>query len=347
MPFGLAIVGVGYWGPNWVRVASEHPDIDLKVVCDLSPGRRAYIRERYPGISVSADINRLLTDSSIDGAILVTPLSTHEDPGLKILRAGKHLLIEKPLATTSDGAQRLVSAALKSKVVLAVGHIFAYHPGVSKLVRELSDGSIGEMLYAQSQRMNLGPPDPNVDVVWDLAVHDLAIMYEIHGVNPAAVRAVGGKYTHGDLTDIAFINSRYADGSMASHQVGWHAAEKKREFYVAGSTGSMRFDDSLVNDKLKIYGSGVDNRTADNLDNTGELTYGSGQIRGVPLDEVEPLRQQCDEFVSAMFGGPPPTADGKAGLAVVSVLEAIERSISSDGRIIEVPFDGFNGDVHH
>jgi predicted dehydrogenase len=259
---------------------------------------------------------------------------------LRLLQAGKHVLIEKPLAATFEGAQILVDAAEHSGLVLAVGHVFAYHPAVKAMVREISNGTIGEILYTQSQRMNLGPPDPRVDVVWDLAVHDLSIMLAITEQEPVTVQAIGGQFTHANLTDVAFITTRFTNGRLAAHQVGWHASVKVRDFYVAGDAGSMRFDDTLDKDKLKIYDLGIDNRVGPNADQTVDLTYGAGQIRGIFLDEVEPLKQQCEEFVRAISGGPPPTADGRAGLAVVKMLEAATQSIKSNGRLVTLA----NGD---
>lgn len=341
-PTGVAVVGVGYWGPNWVRVLTEHPGADLRAVCDRSPGRREFISQRYPDLPVVEGVEALLNDPTISAIVLVTPVSTHESIGRAILQAGKHLLVEKPLASSSEAAARLNEDASAGGLVLAVGHIFTYHPAVRRMVKEIRNGAIGDLLYTHSNRMNLGPPGSDVDVIWDLAVHDLSIMHELKKTEAVAVRATGRSFTHAELIDAALITTEFADGTFASHHVGWHTPERVRDFFVAGTAGSMHFDDTRKDGKLRLIDAGVDTRIGANPDSVRELSYAPGEVRELELDAEEPLVRQCTEFLEAIAGSGGPTSDGRSGLAVVRLIEAAERSIAAGGERVTLADSEFS-----
>jgi len=333
-PVSVAVVGVGYWGPNWVRILAEHPRAELAAVCDLRQGRLEYARERFPGVPTTADVDCVISDDAIEAVVLATPVSTHESLGIRFLEAGKHLLVEKPLAPSERAAAALVDTASSAGRVLATGHIFAYHPAVQAMVCELETGAVGDFQYAYSNRMNLGPPESEVDVVWDLAVHDFSIMLALRGVEPVAIRATGRRFLHPSLTDAAFITARFADGSMSCHHVGWLSAEKVREFFIAGANGSLHFDDTRPTGKLRKVDAGVDTRRGDGGQKAVELVYRPGEVREVEIEPFEPLGVECTRFLEAVRGGRRPVADGVAGLIAVRMIEAAEQSLHNDGAAV-------------
>ena len=333
-PTSIAVVGAGYWGPNWVRVLSEHPRAELAEVCDLRPGRLEYIRQRFPGVPTTDSIDEVLADNTIAAVVLATPVSTHEALGSRILEAGKHLLVEKPLADSEHAAAALVDTARRAGRVLATGHIFVYHPAVQAMVRELEAGTIGDFQYAHSTRMNLAPPESEVDVVWDLAVHDFSILLALKRAEPVAIRAVGRRFVHPSLTDAAFITTQFADGSLSSHHVGWLSAERVRDFFVAGNNGSLRFDDASQEGKLRIVDAGVDTRRGGGGQKAVELAYQPGEVREVPLEPGEPLNIECTQFLQAICEGRQPAVDGVAGLLAVRMIEAVHESLRNHGAVV-------------
>ena len=333
-PISVAVVGVGYWGPNWARVLAAHPQATLFAICDLRPGRLQYVQERFPGVPTTTDVDQLLSDDSIDAVVLATPVSTHESLGIRFLKAGKHLLVEKPLAPSERAAAALVDAADNAARVLATGHIFAYHPAVQAMVRELEADAIGDFQYAYSNRMNLGPPESEVDVVWDLAVHDFSIMLALKRAEPVAIRAAGRRFVHPSLTDAAFITAQFADGSMSCHHVGWLSARRVREFFVAGSEGSLHFDDTRSVGKLRKVDAGVDTRRGDGGQKAVELVYRPGEVQEVEVESAEPLHVECTRFLEAVRDGRRPVADGVAGLIAVRMIEAAEESLRNDGAAV-------------
>ena len=324
---GVAVIGVGYWGPNLVRNLTNLPGCHVRWVCDKKRGRLQLMEQRYPHIRVTEDANRVFEDPSVDAVMIATPVSTHTKLALATIRAGKHLFVEKPLALTSREAEEIVSAAEKAKRVLAIGHIFVFNPAIDRVNKIIQNGEIGELCYAESSRVNLGPPASEVDVIWDLAVHDVSIVWNIWQELPIEVVAFGGRYVHPTLFDVAFLNLRFSNGSMASHHVSWLSPEKVRRFFIAGTKGSLIFDD-IASPKLRVFDKGVDSRIGLTEDDVRELYYKSGQVIVPELANDEPLTMECRHFLDCVREGARPIADGSAGLAVVKVLEAAKRSLS-------------------
>lgn len=323
----VAVIGVGYWGPNLVRNLANLPECHVRWVCDRKLGRLQLMKQRYPQIRVTEDANRVLEDPSVDAVMIATPVSTHAKLALAAIRAGKHLFIEKPLALTSREAEEIVTAADQAKRVLAVGHVFVFNPAVDRMNKMIRNGEIGELCYAESSRVNLGPPASEVDVIWDLAVHDVSIVWSIWHELPVEVVAFGGRYVHPTLIDVAFLNLRFSNGSMASHHVSWLSPEKVRRFFVAGTKGSLIFDDT-ASPKLRVFDKGVDSRIGLTEDDVRELYYKPGEIIVPELANDEPLSLECMHFLDCVREGARPRADGSAGLAVVKVLEAAKRSLA-------------------
>ena len=240
----VAVVGAGYWGPNLIRNFSELDTCKVSWVCDRKEGRRRYVQEQFPGIPVTDKLDQVLTDAHIDAVVVATPVSTHHSIALEALRAGKHVWIEKPLAHTVSAAKEIVLEAKARGLVLATDHLFVYNPAIAKAKEIISQGDIGELCYAESGRVNLGPPASEVDVVWDLATHDLAITYYLWERSPVELVAYGHRFKHPELIDVAFIHLHFEDGTTAVHHVSWLCPEKTRRYFVAGRKGSLMFDDT-------------------------------------------------------------------------------------------------------
>jgi len=324
---GIAIVGAGYWGPNLIRNFSNLNDCNIRWVCEKKTGRLHYISQNWPHIQLTSEYDDLIKDTSVDAIIIATPVSTHFHLGLSALKAGKHVFIEKPLTTNSKDAEILIELTEQKKLIIASGHIFVYHPAVSAMKQSIIKGDLGNLCYAESGRVNLGPPASEVNVIWDLAVHDISILLYLWGKNPIEVRAYGQNFLHSRLIDVAFIFLRFDDESIAHHHVSWMSPDKVRRFFIAGTNGSLVFNDTIANDKLRIIDKGIDSRINLKDDENKELFYKSGKISYPKLSNDEPLLIECKHFLKCISNGSSPRADGAAGLSVVRILEAAEQSI--------------------
>lgn len=330
----LAIVGAGYWGPNLIRNFDRLPDCQIRWVCDRKPGRRRYVQERWPHLPLTDDYDEVLRDRAVDAVIIAAPVSAHHALAVAALEAGKHVFVEKPLAATSRQAEDIVDLAERKKRIAATGHLFIYHPAVTEMKAAIRRGALGRPCYAESSRVNLGPPDADMGVIWDLAVHDVAVQLYLWESEPVEVTAYGGRYVHPTLVDAAFLHLRFADGSLAQHHVSWLSPEKVRRFFVAGTLGSLKFDDTLTEGKLRVLDRGVDSRIGSRETEARELFYRPGDVQEPALPAVEPLRLECEQFLASIRTGLLPPADARAGLSVVRVLEAAERSLAADSRPI-------------
>jgi predicted dehydrogenase len=337
-PVRLAVVGAGYWGPNLIRTFLSLEGAELALVCDRSEPRLAYVRERFPGIQTTASLDDVLADESIEAVAVATPVSTHREVGEVLLKAGKHVFIEKPLARTIEDARLLVNLAARLDLQIATGHVFVHHPAIVQMRCEINSGSLGRPLYSESARVNLGPPASEVDVIWDLAVHDVAILLSLIPERPIHVSAVGRRFMHPSLNDVAFLRVEFASGFIAHHYVSWLSPLRVRRFFVAGSSGSATFDDMASEHKLMISGIGTDTRIGVGVNTSQELYYKAGDVRHPELPSGLPLTVECSEFLSAVRGSVKLTADGTAGLEVVAVLQAASDSVERGGGAVSVDF---------
>ena len=331
---GIAIVGAGYWGPNLIRNFNSIDDCKIQLVCDKRPGRLRYVHQKWPDISLTEHYDEVINDPKVDAVVIVTPVSTHYDLGLVALKAGKHVFIEKPLALDEGQAKAIVDLADQKELVIATGHTFVYHPAITAMKENINKDGIGRLCYAESGRVNLAPPASEVNVIWDLAVHDVSILLYLWGEDPVEVRAYGRNFRHRRLIDVAFLYLRFNDDSIAQHHVSWMSPEKVRRFFVAGTKGSLIFDDTAENGKLRIVDKGIDTRINQKDNEMKELYYKPGQIVTPKLTDDEPLRLECQHFLGCISCGTPSKADGHSGLAVVRVLEAAERSIELGGESV-------------
>ncbi len=333
-PVRIGIIGVGYWGPNLVRNFNEIPECDLLWVCDARQERLDYVNEKWPSLRTTIKHEDVITDENVDAVVLATPIESHAGLARLILERGKHLFIEKPMTDRSDDAQQLVDSAKKQRLQIATGHIFVYHPAITAMKKILAEKRMGACYYGYSVRMNPAPSHGNVDVIWDLAVHDVSIALYLWNAMPVRVRASGSRFAHGARSDAANLELHFDDGTCVYHHVGWLTSARERTFFLACESGSMKFDD-MAEDKLLVTGPAVDTRL-DASAQRGHIFYAAGKIESVKLPPVEPLRAECEQFINAVKNNMPVTSDGRFGHAVVSVLEAASASIEQKGKFIEL-----------
>jgi predicted dehydrogenase len=334
---GIGVIGYGYWGPNLVRNFAEIPDSRVVAVSDLRPERLDVVKARYPSVKTTTDINDLFTNSDIDAIVIATPVSSHFDLAMQALQAGKHVLVEKPLTATSEQALRLLDEADRRNRVLMVDHTFVYTAAVRKIQELVAKGDIGDVYYYDSVRVNLGLFQHDVNVIWDLAVHDLSIMNYILPAKPQAVSATGMSHVDGQPENIAYLTI-FFDGSLIAHlHVNWLAPVKVRRTLVGGSQKMIVYDDLEPSEKIKVYDKGI---TVNN--NTEEsvyqmlIGYRAGDMWAPQLEMTEALRTEALHFVRCIEQGERPLTDGQAGLLVVQILEAASHSLAERGRLVEL-----------
>jgi predicted dehydrogenase len=326
----VGIIGCGYWGPNLVRNFSGLPGVRVKYVSDLRPGRLQFISENYPDVITTEDYSAVLDDAEVDAVVVATPVTTHRQIAELAFGAGKHVFVEKPMAHTAEDAWAMVEMAREAGKVLAVGHIFQFAPGVRKLREQIESGSLGKVFHLTSTRINLGPPKTTVDVVWDLAPHDLSIILHLLDEMPTEVVARGGSYQWEGWIDNAHVDMRFPSGATAHLYVSWLSANKTRLTQVFCEYGSMIYDEMLALDgKVKLYGRGVDNRVNAKDTDAVQLSYSAGEIHVLPLEQHEPLRMECAEFIRAVTTGSSIPNNGTIGARVVELLEWISREIAA------------------
>lgn len=328
----IGVIGVGYWGPNLVRNFSEIEESEVVWVCDMREPRLTYITQNWPHVRQTSHYEEIITDDSVDAVVVATPVETHFGIARAVLRSGKHVFIEKPMTHNSQEAKELLGIAENSMLKIGTGHIFLYHPAVIKMKEILSEKRIGAPYYAHSVRMNPAPSHGNVDVIWDLAVHDVSIALYLWGNTPVRVRASGGSFAHGDRVDTATIELHFSDGTLVYHHVSWLTSAKERSFFLAGENGSVRFDD-MQDEKLKIIGPEVDTRL-DASAQRGHIFYAPGEVEVPELSVAEPLKKECLAFIHSVSGNSSMISDGEFGHSVVRVLEAASLSLSNGGEMI-------------
>jgi predicted dehydrogenase len=333
---GLGIIGLGYWGPNLLRNFADIRSVEVKVVCDLRPERLAPAAARYPSVRTTTSIIDLLNDASVDAVAIATPVSTHFEIAMAALRAGKHVLVEKPLAGSSDECRRLVDEAAKRRLVLMVDHTFVYTGAVRKMRELVSGGELGDIYYYDSVRVNLGLFQHDVNVIWDLAVHDLSIMDYVLGMQPRAVSATGMTHVAGGHENIAYL-TLFFDNNLIGHiHVNWLAPVKVRRSLIGGTQRMIVYDDLEPSEKIKIYDKGI--TLSSNPDDVFELLvrYRAGDMWAPRLDATEALSREAAHFVECITQGVAPLTDGLSGTRIVELVEAASVSMRDRGRLIEL-----------
>jgi predicted dehydrogenase len=336
-PLKVGVIGYGYWGPNLVRNFTASPHTDVVAVADRDPGRRKAVAAIYPWAARPSDAEALLADPSIEAVAIATPLATHHPLAKAALEAGKHVLIEKPLASSVAQCEELIALAAARGLVLMVDHTFVYTGAVRKIREVIESGQLGRILYFDSIRINLGLFQPDFNVLWDLAPHDLSILDYALGGKPRWVQAVAARHYEGHHENLAYLTIGLEGGVLAHVHVNWVAPVKTRLTTIAGTDRMLVYDDANPAERLKIYESGVDlNKLEPELAHRMNIQYRTGDVLVPKLDPTEALRRVVDEFAGAIRERRAPLSDGAAGLRVVRVLEAAQRSIEASGARVEL-----------
>lgn len=336
----VGVIGYGYWGPNLVRNFAECAATRIAAVSDTRPDRLAVAARRYPGIRTTADYHELLHDPDIHAIAIATPVASHFELARQALMAGKHVLAEKPLASSSRQAAELVALAAGVKRVLMVDHTFVYTAAVRKIAELVRSGEIGEVYYYDSVRINLGLFQHDVNVLWDLAVHDLSIIDFVLGRAPVAVSATGMRHVNGGQENIAYLTLFYDDHVMAHVHVNWLAPVKIRRAVIGGSRKMIVYDELEGSEKLKVYDKGISVASDPEKIAALRVSYRAGDMWAPQLDPSEALKVEVVEFAESINAGRKPLTDGEAGLRVVKVLEAATASLAERGRLIEISARG-------
>ncbi len=328
---GIGIIGAGYWGPKHIRVFSELSQARVEMIADLDELRLLAIKSQYPSIRTTTDYRELLGSPSVDAVVIATPVSTHARIARDTILAGRHVLVEKPITSSSEEAEKLIGLAEARGTVLMVGHTFLYHPAVWALRKLVQSGELGEVYYVHSQRLNLGLFQRDINVVWDLAPHDVSILLHVLEMDPLAVSAHGYAYVQHGIEDVAYLHIGFPHRVRAEIHVSWLDPNKVRRITVVGSKKMAVYDDVETLEKIRIYDKGVvaPPRTA----SFGEfqLSYRYGDITIPHVPSLEPLRTECEHFAECILNGATPLSDGSQGLKVVQVLEAAQASLSAGG----------------
>lgn len=334
----VAIIGLGYWGPNLVRNFARLTDATLYAVCDMRAEALSSIGRQYPAAQLTTNYAQLLHDPKVDAVVVATPVANHYTLVKEALNAGKHVLVEKPLATTSSQCLELVELADRQNKVLMVGHVFLYNAAVRKLKSIIQSGELGQIYYIYSSRLNLGRVRQDVNALWNFAPHDISIVLHLLDMVPAQVNARGFSFIQPGIEDVVFVTLNFPNGTGVNIHLSWLDPRKMRLMTVVGSEKMVIYDDVSADAKIQIYDKGVTKQPADqslgDFKSFGEfqLLLRAGDVLIPKVDFVEPLKLECQHFVDCINSGDQPISDGREGWRVVQVLEAAQRSIENEGR---------------
>lgn len=330
----IGVVGCGYWGPKHIRVCHELGEANLKKACDLDEEKLKQVKAQYPYVETTSDFGDLLQDG-VDAVIIATPVNSHFKLAKEALLHEKHVLIEKPITTSSREALELIELAERRNLVLMAGHTYEYHPAVDFLRETVSNGELGDIYSIDADRLNLGLFRPDVNVLWDLAPHDISIMLALLDADPVMVSARGTHHIDASVCDIAYIEILFANGTMGHIHVSWLHPRKIREITVVGSRKMAVYDDVSENEKIHIYDKGLAIRKEGNGNNKFSPwppNYRYGDVIIPYISNSEPLKLECRHFIQCIAKGEKPRSDGWAGLKVTSILEAADKSLVNDGQ---------------
>ncbi len=328
----VGVIGCGYWGPNLIRNFNENYHTHLKYVCDLEDETLERIKLRYPSVIPTKNYKDLLRDKELQLIAIATPVQTHYNLAKEALEAGKHLLIEKPLTASVKEAEKLVALSRKKNLILFVDHTFIYTGAIRKMKEFISSGELGEILYFDSVRVNLGLFQSDVNVVWDLAPHDISIMDHIISEKPRSVVAIGGSHTGNGIEDIAYVTVKFDGELMAHFHVNWMSPVKIRRIIIGGSKKMVVFDDLDPAEKIKIYDKGIILTKADKkLIYQNIIQYRIGDMYAPRIDHAEALKVLIDHLVDCISNNKNPITDGESGLRTIRILEAADKSIKKGG----------------
>ncbi len=332
----IGVIGFGYWGPNLVRNFSERDDCRVVAVCDQRTSRLDACRRRYPGVALCRDQEEFYASGHMDAVVIATPVSSHFSLAMEAFKRGKHVLVEKPLAFTAEQGLRMVREAQERGLVLMVDHTFIYTGAVRKIHELVTSGELGHIFYYDSTRVNLGLFQHDVNVLWDLAVHDLSILHHVIGARPAAVSATGSSHVAGRPEDTGYLTIYFEDNLIAHINVNWLAPVKIRSTLIGGSNKMVVYDDLEPSEKLKVFDRGIE------VNNDPEqiyqllIEYRMGDMWAPKLDTTEALAREAEHFLECISQGSEPQTSGQDGLRIVQILEAANQSLAQRGVPVEV-----------
>jgi predicted dehydrogenase len=331
-PLQIGVIGYGYWGPNLVRNFTSSPHTRVAVVADQDERRRAAVRQLYPWVRTVGNAAEVFADPTIDAVAIVTPLATHHPLATAALQAGKHVLVEKPLAASAAQARELTELAASRGLTLMVDHTFVFTGAVNKIKEYVASGTLGRVLYFDSVRVNLGLFQPDSNVIWDLAPHDLSILDYVLGREARWVAATGARH-YGPNENLAYVTIGFDEEMMAHFHFNWIAPVKVRRILIGGTERMLVYDDLEPSEKVKLYDHGVSVSSPPVGEGAYELlvSYRSGDVLSPKLDGTEALRRVVEEFANAIRTGARPRTDGDAGTRVVRLLEAAQTSLRENG----------------
>jgi predicted dehydrogenase len=324
----VGVAGLGYWGPNLARNLGALPGCEVAWLCDPAEEARKRLAPQYPAARFTPDLDDLLADDELDAVVLATPVPTHAPLAVRVLEAGKHCFVEKPLGVAVEEAERAVAAARAADRVLMVGHLLEYHPGVRMLADLWASGELGDVFYIYGNRLNLGKVRADENALWSLGAHDVSVLLALAGEDPCEVQARGESYLRPGVEDVVFCFLRFPSGLAAHLHLSWLDPHKERRFTVVGSKRMATFDDMALEGKVTIYDKGFDQDAR----NWGEYITRAGEIRSPAIPNAEPLRVECEHFLECVRTGATPRSDGESGLRVVRVLEALQEQLERTRR---------------
>lgn len=330
----IGVIGCGYWGPKLIRNFNSLINCTVKSVSDKKPGRLEFIKTEFPGIEAYLNYNDIVNDDTVDAVCIATPVKTHNELVIEALNAGKHVFVEKPMAASSIEAKQMNEAAAVNNRKLAVGHVFQFAPAVRAIKRIIENGSVGKIFHIASSRINLGPPETDTDVIWDLGPHDFSILLYLLNEFPNKINSFNNFYPFGfskddkqKLINNSDIHLSFPSGITAQVHLSWLSSNKTRLMQIFGSEGTIVYDEMLALDgKVKLYGKGIDNRIGTNEGDAKILGYHSGDIHIISLEQHEPLRMECEHFIDGILNNRELINDGTIGLQVVKMLELAENN---------------------
>lgn len=333
---GIGIIGYGYWGPNLVRNFAQVSGARVVAVCDQRSERRVQVEQVYPSVKTYADVDEMLRNPAVTAVAVATPVTSHYPLALKALEAGKHVFVEKPFTATVEQGERLVEEAERRHLTLMVDHTFIYTSAVRKIKELLDNGSLGQLYYYDSVRVNLGLFQSDVNVLWDLAVHDLSIMDFLIERSPVTVAATGMAHVPGRPENMAYLTCYFSNNLIAHFHVNWMAPVKVRQTLVGGSEKMVVYDDIEMSEKVKVYDKGIIVSDAEDAVYQRHVGYRTGDMWAPRLDNIEALKIEAEHFVECINSGKQPQSSGVAGLRVVRILEAASRSMANRGQPMEI-----------
>jgi predicted dehydrogenase len=330
----IGVIGCGYWGPNLLRNFAENESAQLRWMCDLDEPLLASMSRRYPMAQTTTDYRVIVNDPAVDAVAVVTPVATHYAIAKELLRAGKHVLLEKPLAATVQEAEELCELAEQNQRTLMVDHTFVYTGAVRRMKEIVNSGDLGELLYFDSVRINLGLFQRDINVLWDLAPHDLSIMDYLIDRQPRAITALGSSHIERGIENIAYLVMLFPDEFIAHFHFNWLAPVKIRRTMIAGSSKMVLYDDIEPTEKVRVYDKGVTASRSRETDYQTLVSYRTGDVWAPKLDSTEALHYVVAEFLDSIRESRPSLTDGHAGLRVVRLLEAAQRSMKNGGQAV-------------